>query len=79
MRTSDNRSYPSGATERRTPEISSPESRWKVTTFRPYAEGADLAYVLALRGVADPLDDEFTECANTVFGPLQACLQDPRL
>ena len=26
---------------------------------------------LALRGVADPLDDEFTECARTVFEPLR--------
>lgn len=60
-------------------DLGKAQAKWKVTTFRPYAEGADPAYVLALRGVADPLDEEFTECAKTVFGPLRSCLRDPRL
>lgn len=55
------------------------QEKWQVTARRPYAEGADSAYLLALRGVADPLDDEFTECARTLFEPLRACLEDPRL
>jgi exodeoxyribonuclease V gamma subunit len=60
-------------------DLGKAQARWRVTAFRPYAEGADPAYALALRGVADPLDDEFTECAKAVFGPLRACLRDPRL
>jgi exodeoxyribonuclease V gamma subunit len=60
-------------------DLGKAQAKWKVTAFRPYAEGADPAYTLALRGVADPLDNEFTECAKTVFGPLRACLRDPRL
>jgi exodeoxyribonuclease V gamma subunit len=60
-------------------DLGKAQARWKVTSFRPYAEGADPAHVLTLRGVKDPLDDEFTECAKAVFGPLQACLRDPRL
>jgi exodeoxyribonuclease V gamma subunit len=37
------------------------------------------AYRLALRGVADPLDADFQACAETVFGPLSAHLDDARL
>lgn len=55
------------------------QAKWQPTARRPHAEGADAAYVLALRGVADPLDDEFIECARTVFGPLLEHLEDPRL
>jgi exodeoxyribonuclease V gamma subunit len=53
--------------------------KWQVTSFRPYNEGADPAHALALRGAADPLDDEFMHCARTVFGPLLDCVEDPRL
>jgi len=34
---------------------------------------------LALRGVDDPLDDEFVACAMAVFGPLLSVIEDPRL
>ncbi|HXR55472.1 MAG TPA: exodeoxyribonuclease V subunit gamma [Casimicrobiaceae bacterium] len=37
------------------------------------------SYRLALRGVVDPLDAEFEECAQAVFEPLLASIVDPRL
>jgi exodeoxyribonuclease V gamma subunit len=55
------------------------EAKWKVTVIRRYTEGADPAHRLALRGVANPLDDEFVECASTVFKPLLECVEDIRL
>ncbi|HET7134972.1 MAG TPA: exodeoxyribonuclease V subunit gamma, partial [Casimicrobiaceae bacterium] len=36
-------------------------------------------YRLALRGVTDPLDEQFEECARTVFAPLRDSIVDPRL
>ena len=50
---------------------------WQVTPYHPYAEGADPAYMLALRGVDEPLDDEFQRLAHAVFDPLLAHLQEP--
>jgi exodeoxyribonuclease V gamma subunit len=55
------------------------EAKWKVTAIRRYTEGADPAYRLALRGVANPLDAAFTACADTVYTPLLACIEDVRL
>jgi len=52
---------------------------WTSTSFRPYGEDRDPAYRLALRGVDDPLDDEFIACATTVFRPLLAVIVDDRL
>jgi exodeoxyribonuclease V gamma subunit len=37
------------------------------------------SYRLALRGVMDPLDGEFEECAQAIFEPLRASIDDPRL
>ena len=37
------------------------------------------AYRLALRGVIDPIDAEFEECAQAIFEPLLACTDDARL
>jgi exodeoxyribonuclease V gamma subunit len=51
-------------------------AKWSAGNF---AEGNDPAYLLALRGEDDPLDAEFEECAQTLFGPLLACIDDPRL
>ncbi len=48
------------------------EQAWRVTKDRPYAEGSDAAYRLALRGRAEPLNDEFFVLAQAVFGPLLA-------
>lgn len=39
-----------------------------------YPENADAAYRLALRGVADPIDDEFAELAVAVFGEVHALI-----
>lgn len=36
-------------------------------------------YRLALRGVTDPLDEQFEECARAVFEPLLDSIVDPRL
>lgn len=52
---------------------------WSSTSFHPYGEDRDPAYGLALRGVDEPLDDEFIACATTVFQPLLAVIDDDRL
>ena len=46
---------------------------WTPSHERPYAEGADAAYRLALRGRGDPLAGDFAALAQRVFGPLIAC------
>ena len=53
--------------------------KWHPT--RPGAVGEDRheAYRLALRGSGDPLDADFAQCAETVFGRIDAYLEDPRL
>ncbi len=43
---------------------------WTPTKDRPFAEGADPAYRLALRGRSDALSGEFAELAVRVFGPV---------
>ncbi len=43
---------------------------WTPTPVRPFAEGADPAYRLALRGRADALAGEFPGLATMVFGPV---------
>ena len=52
---------------------------WESTRSRPYGEDRDPAYRLALRGVDEPLDAEFVECATTVFAPLLEVIDDDRL
>jgi exodeoxyribonuclease V gamma subunit len=54
-------------------------STWLSTSFRPYGEDRDPAYRLALRGVDEPLDDEFERCAVTLFGPMLKVIEDDRL
>jgi exodeoxyribonuclease V gamma subunit len=44
-----------------------------------YPEGDHRAYRLALRGIEEPLDDAFVECANTIFAPLIAWIEDQRI
>ena len=53
--------------------------KWRSTSFRPYGEDGDVAYDLALRGVDNPLDAEFEECAKKVFKPLRNVVVDGRL
>jgi len=52
---------------------------WRSTRDRPWGEGEDPAYQLALRGSADPLDDDFRHCARSVFSPMLNCIEDDRL
>ena len=59
--------------------LSKASTTWLSTGFRPHGEDRDPAYRLALRGVEEPLDDEFVRCAVTVFGPLLHVISDDRL
>jgi exodeoxyribonuclease V gamma subunit len=59
--------------------LSKATGTWQSTTLRPYGESRDSAYRLALRGVDDPLDAEFAECATMVFKPLLDAIEDDRL
>jgi exodeoxyribonuclease V gamma subunit len=52
---------------------------WQPGLQRGFGESEDPAYVLALRGVDEPLDAAFEGVAATVFGPLRQHLHDPRL
>lgn len=48
------------------------QGAWRVTKNTPFAEGADPAYQLAFRGVADPLaNTDFYELAAAIFEPMQ--------
>jgi exodeoxyribonuclease V gamma subunit len=59
--------------------LSRAAATWWSTRERPYGEEEDPAYRLALRGVADPLDEAFERNAATVFAPLLRFIKDPRL
>lgn len=50
--------------------------RWTHSRNASWGESADPAYRLALRGVAEPLDGAFEECAHTVFAPLLDYLEE---
>lgn len=52
---------------------------WRSTRDRPWGEEKDAAYRLALRGIDDPLDDDFKLFAITVFAPMMNCIEDDRL
>ena len=52
---------------------------WQSTRDRPWGEEEDPAYRLALRGIDDPLDEDFEQCASTVFSPMMNCIEDDRL
>jgi exodeoxyribonuclease V gamma subunit len=52
---------------------------WHPTHGSVPGEKRHEAYRLALRGIDDPLDADFQACAETVFGPSGAHLDDPRL
>lgn len=53
-------------------------SKWSGGQNAAFGESRDPAYRLALRGVAEPLDEAFTVLAEAVFGPLLRYLQDAR-
>jgi exodeoxyribonuclease V gamma subunit len=52
---------------------------WASTLQPAFGEGEDPAYRLALRGVDEPLGEDFEALAHAVFGPLREHLQDVRL
>ncbi len=64
---------------RRDNSLTAARQCWNNSRNPAWGESADPAFQLALRGVTDPLDDAFEHCAQTIFGPLLAYLEDPRL
>ena len=59
--------------------VATARSEWEPTTHKPWAEGADEAWRLAMRGRADPLRDglaDFHAVAHAVLDPLVAHLRD---
>ncbi len=63
--------YPRAAWELLTRGIDAAQRVWHASEYNRFAEEADPAYRLALRGVAEPLDAEFEALAAAVFGPLR--------
>jgi exodeoxyribonuclease V gamma subunit len=59
--------------------LSKAAATWRSTRDRPWGEEEDPAYRLALRGIDDPLDEDFERCATTVFLPMMKCIEDDRL
>ncbi|MCR5867197.1 hypothetical protein LRS14_18700 [Aquincola sp. J276] len=55
------------------------EATWRRGPQRPFAEEADAAHRLVLRGLPDPLDEAFMQVADAVYRPLLAALDDPRV
>ena len=55
--------------------LSKARSKWKAAHHSGHGEETDAAYRLALRGLGDPLDKDFKELAELVFGPVLAHLQ----
>jgi exodeoxyribonuclease V gamma subunit len=58
-------------------DLRAARTAWRKTAQRPYAEETDAAYALALRGVADPLDEAFVDTARRVFGTMRPYLEAP--
>ena len=50
--------------------VSAAQKAWRVGKRTPFAEGADAGYRLALRGIDEPLDQEFFRLTELVYGPL---------
>jgi exodeoxyribonuclease V gamma subunit len=68
--------YPRAAWELLTQGPGAARRSWRASEHNRFAEEADPAYRLALRGVAEPLDAEFEALAAAVFGPLREHLQE---
>lgn len=52
--------------------ISAARKEWRADEYKTFAESADPAYALALRGQPEPLDQEFHRLASSVYDPLIA-------
>ena len=62
-------------------QLAKARAAWVATAMKPYAEQADPAHRLVLRGLPDPLEGglaPFQACARAVFAPLLQHLDDPR-
>lgn len=59
--------------------LSKANAAWRSNWNAARGEGEQPAYRLALRGVADPIDNGFIACAEAVYGPLLQHLEDARL
>jgi len=56
--------------------LAAAQRAWHHARHFAWGEEADPAYQLAWRGVADPLDERFVDCAQRVFTPLLAHLEE---
>jgi len=54
-------------------------NEWQCTRNQPFGESADPAYQLALRGIANPINPQFSELALRIYQPLLDHLEDARL
>ncbi len=54
-------------------------AKWHPAYDAAHGEDRHAAYQLALRGKADPIDADFAHCAEVVFGPVEAYIDDVRL
>jgi exodeoxyribonuclease V gamma subunit len=52
---------------------------WQCTRNQPFGESVDPSYQLALRGVNNPIDQQFAELALQIYQPLLDHLEDARL
>jgi exodeoxyribonuclease V gamma subunit len=68
--------YPRAAWELLERGLGAARRSWRASEHNRFAEEADPAYRLALRGVTEPLDAEFEALAAAVFGPLREHLQE---
>ncbi|MEA5098060.1 MAG: exodeoxyribonuclease V subunit gamma, partial [Burkholderiaceae bacterium] len=60
-------------------DLNKANGKWRGGRNEEFSESHDPAYRQALRGVPNPLDGAFETCAQTVFQPLLAHIDDPRL
>jgi exodeoxyribonuclease V gamma subunit len=58
--------------------IGAAQRTWHGGRHTAFGEASDPAYRLALRGLAEPLDEEFYALAETVFAPMMTYLEDAR-
>ncbi|MDX5409024.1 MAG: hypothetical protein LPJ94_02240, partial [Thauera sp.] len=58
--------------------VGAAQRKWSGGQKAAFGEASDPAYRLALRGLAEPLDGEFFDLADAVFGPMMAYLEDTR-
>jgi exodeoxyribonuclease V gamma subunit len=60
-------------------DLGKARSEWHPTFEKAHGEDRHEAYQLAFRGKADPIDADFADCAERVFGRVDAYIDDVRL